>query len=124
MLPADRNVTVSSSGLLGREREVAVLSSVIDAGRRRGSVVIVTGEPGIGKSALLAVARAAAREAGYAVLGATGIESEMHLPFGGIHQMLTPLIGNLGMLSRARRDALGTALGLSDSSSPDLFLIA
>jgi hypothetical protein len=124
VLPADRNVTVSSSELLGREREVAVLSSVIQAGREGGSVMVVIGEPGIGKSALLAVARSAAREAGYTVLGAAGVESEMHLPFGGLHQMLTPLMGNIGMLSRTHRDALGTALGLSDSSRPDLFLIA
>jgi predicted ATP-dependent serine protease len=48
----------------------------------------VTGDPGIGKSALLAVARAVAREAGYTVLGAAGVESETHLPFGGVHQML------------------------------------
>jgi AAA ATPase domain len=115
---------VSISGLLGREREVAVLTSVIQTGRRRGSVTMMTGEPGIGKSALLAVARAAAREAGYTVLGAVGVESEMHLPFGGIHQMLTPLMGKLGILSRTHRDALGTALGLSDNSRPDLFLIA
>ena len=58
---------MSSSGLLGREREVAVLESFIQAGRERGS-------------ALLAVARAAAREAGYTVLGAVGVESEAHLP--------------------------------------------
>jgi hypothetical protein len=115
---------VSFSGLLGRDREVAELSSVIEASRRHGSVMMMTGEPGIGKSALLAVARAAAPEAGYTVLGAVGVESEMHLPFGGIHQMLTPLMGKLGMLSRAHRDALGTALGLSDRSRPDLFLIA
>ncbi len=48
----------------------------------------------------------------------------MHLSFGGVHQMLTPLMGNLGRLSRVHRDALGTALGLSESSTPDLFLIA
>jgi hypothetical protein len=115
---------VSFSGLLGREREVAELSSVIQAGRQRGSVMIMTGEPGIGKSALLEVARSAAREAGYTVLSAVGVETEMHLPFGGIHQMLTPLMGKLGMLSRAHRAALGTALGLSDGSRPDLYLIA
>ena len=115
---------MSSSGLLGREREVAVLESFIQAGRERGSALLMTGEPGIGKSALLAVARAAAREAGYTVLGAVGVESEAHLPFGGIQQVLTPLMGNLALLAPAHRDALGTALGLSDGSRPDLFLIA
>jgi len=115
---------VSSGELLGREREIAALSSVIQAGRERGSVLLMVGEPGIGKSALLAVTRASARDAGYTVLRATGVESEMHLPFGGVHQMLAPLMDRLGMLSPAHRDALGTALGLSDGARPDLFLIA
>jgi hypothetical protein len=84
----------------------------------------VTGEPGIGKSALLTVARDAAQAAGCTVLGTVGVESEMHLPFGGVHQMLAPLMGNLRKLPRVHRDALRTALGLSDSSRPDLFLIA
>jgi hypothetical protein len=115
---------VSPAGLLGRDRELAALAAVIQAGRERGGVLLMTGEPGIGKSALLAAARAAARDGGYTVLGAAGVESEMHLPFGGVHQILAPLMAGLGTLSRARRDALGTALGLSDGARPDLFLIA
>jgi hypothetical protein len=115
---------VSSGELLGRDRELAALSSIIEAGHERGAVLLMVGEPGIGKSALLAAARAAARAAGYTVLGATGVESEMHLPFGGVHQILAPLMAGLEMLSPVHRDALGTALGLSDGARPDLFLIA
>lgn len=115
---------VRSCELLGREREIATLSSIIERGRDHGSVLLMVGEPGIGKSALLALARSAARDAGYAVLGATGVESEMHLPFGGVHQIVAPLMDMLDTLSRAHGDALGTALGLSDGARPDLFLIA
>ena len=82
------------------------------------------GEPGIGKSALLAQARAEATEAGFRVLSALGVESEMHLPFGGLHQILSPLMGLAGGLRRSQTDALFTALGLFDGPRPDLFLIA
>jgi hypothetical protein len=110
--------------IVGRESEVAVLRAVVAAGLVQGSTLLVIGEPGIGKSALLATARIAAHEAGYTVLRAAGAESEMHLPFGGIQQAVAPLIGHLPVLPDAQRHALATALGLGDGANPDLFLIA
>jgi tetratricopeptide (TPR) repeat protein len=110
--------------LLGREHEVATLTAAIDSGREQGSVLLLIGEPGIGKSALLTVVRAAAALAGYTVLRGVGVDTEMHLPFGGVQQILAPLAGHLDGLPRAQREALATALGLSEGSSPDLFLIA
>ncbi|MEO5874628.1 MAG: ATP-binding protein, partial [Streptosporangiaceae bacterium] len=115
---------MSPERLLGREREVAALVALIAVGRESGSATLMIGEPGIGKSALLAVARAAARDAGYTVLEAVGVEGEMHLPFVGVHQLLAPIMGGLDGLDQAQREALGTALGLSSGRSPDLFLIA
>jgi tetratricopeptide (TPR) repeat protein len=124
LLGTEGGLPLSPRPLLGRDREVAALTAAIAAGRERGSVTLMIGEPGIGKSALLAVAGATARAGGYTVLEAVGVESEMHLPFGGVHQLLAPLMGGLNRLSRVRREALGTALGLSDGPRPDLFLIA
>jgi AAA ATPase domain len=117
-------VAVSAGPLLGRAREIAAVTSAVEVGRERGSVLLVVGEPGIGKSALLSVARAAARDGGYTVIPAMGVETGMHLPFDGVQQMLAPLIGGLDALPRPQREALRTALGLSDGSTPDLFLIA
>lgn len=115
---------LTSEPLLGRERELALLGDAVDAAAGQGSTLLLTGEPGIGKSALLAAARAMAAGAGYQVLHASGVESEMHLPFGGVHQLLLPLMGQLGTLSAAHRDAVATAFGLADGERPDLFLIA
>ncbi|MEU8606594.1 ATP-binding protein [Actinoplanes sp. NPDC048791] len=115
---------MSNDVLLGRGQHLATLASVIAAGRERGEVLLLAGEPGIGKSALLAAARAIARDARFTVLAAVGAENEMHLPFGGLHQVLAPLIGSLTDLPPVQRDALATALGLSDGPTPDLFLIA
>ena len=79
--------------LLGRDHEVTALREALEAGHEHGSALLVIGEPGIGKSALLSVARGLALVAGHTVLSAVGVESEMHLPFGGLQQLLAPLIG-------------------------------
>ena len=110
--------------LVGREQEIAVLDALIAAGLVGGSNLLLVGEPGIGKSALLTAARLAARGSGYTVLRAAGVESEMHLPFGGIHQAVAPLTRHLSTLPDNQRDALATALGLTVGDNPDLYLIA
>jgi hypothetical protein len=115
---------VGFSGLLGRESEVAKIKNSVESAPEQGSVVLLVGEPGIGKSALLAVARDAAVAAGHTVLAVDGVETEMHLPFGGLQQLVTPLVGSLGALPTAQREALETAIGLSIKSGPELFLIA
>jgi ATP/maltotriose-dependent transcriptional regulator MalT len=76
-------VDVSSpSPLVGRAAERETLARAIDglvAGR--SAIVVVEGEPGIGKSALLAELTRSAREAGCAVRGARASEFEADLPY-------------------------------------------
>jgi AAA ATPase domain len=114
----------TSRPLLGRDREIGALDAFVADGRERGGALLIVGEPGIGKSALLGLVRDAAHEAGYTVLQTAGIESEMHLPFGGLHQSLAPLMQHLPSLPATQRAALSTALGLLEGANPDLFLIA
>jgi predicted ATPase len=56
----------AATPLFGRELETQVLAGLLDNLRRRGGSLVVRGEPGIGKSALLreASARARPRDAG------------------------------------------------------------
>jgi AAA ATPase-like protein len=114
----------NSEPVLGREREMAVVDAAVAAAFGHGAALLLIGEPGIGKSALLGAARITAQAAGCTVLSAAGVESEMHLPFGGIHQALAPLMSHLAALPRTEHDALATAFGLADGVTPDLFLIA
>lgn len=87
--------------------------------------LVLTGEPGIGKSALLAAAEAAARAGGYRVLAASGVESEGQLPFAGLHQLLRPILRTTQQQLRpAHRRALLAAFGLEESPPPEPFLIA
>jgi len=116
---------VNPPDLIGRGREVAVLNELILRGRAQGQAIAMTGEPGIGKSAPLAAAGAAARAAGYRVLTAAGIESEAQLPFAGLHQLLRPALRAAGQQLRpVHRRALQVAFGMEDGPAPEPFLVA
>lgn len=86
-----------SAPLLERDSELAVLeSAATNAAVGAGSVVLIAGAAGVGKSALLAAGGAAARRQGVAVYNARGSELEQELPFGVIRQLLEPALGRLG----------------------------
>ncbi|MGX1267906.1 ATP-binding protein [Streptomyces phaeoluteigriseus] len=111
-----------SGHLRGRLGECEVLDrlcSVVEGGH--SSVLVVRGEAGIGKSSLLAYLAGRARE-GRVVRG-SGVESEMELPFAGLHQLCAPLLGSLEQLPGPQKEALATAFGLSTGPPPDRFLV-
>ena len=76
---------------MGRLEEQSLLTSLLDEVATRGQALVLRGEPGIGKSRLLAEAARTARERGMAVLTTAGVQSEAHLPFAGLHQLLRPV---------------------------------
>jgi hypothetical protein len=76
--------------------------------------LIITGEPGVGKSMLLDLAADRARSSGGRVLRAVGSESETHLGFAGLYQMLRPVLGEMESLPSRQRSALRAVLGLDD----------
>jgi DNA-binding CsgD family transcriptional regulator len=115
-------VSTTGPGLLGRQRECDALDDLVARAREgRSGARVLRGEAGIGKTALLRhVERSAA---GCQVLRASGVESEMELPFAGLQQLCAPLLGRLEQLPGPQRDALGTAFGLVDGDPPDRFLV-
>jgi len=111
--------------LLGRADELEILRRLIaDVRNGRSGVVVVRGEPGIGKTELLRALVAGA--AGFRVCRATGVESEMELAYAGLHQLCAPLLGWLGSLAEPQRRGLSVAFGLEshDGDAPDQFLVA
>jgi DNA-binding CsgD family transcriptional regulator len=109
--------------LWGRRVECGVLDAVVEAVRAgRSAVVVVRGEPGVGKTALLEYV--VARSSGFRVLRAAGVQSEMELAFAGLHQLCAPMLDRLGRLPDPQRAALRTAFGLSGGPVPDRFFVA
>jgi DNA-binding CsgD family transcriptional regulator/tetratricopeptide (TPR) repeat protein len=107
---------------MGRRRECAELDALVWAVRTGESrALVVVGEPGIGKTALLDYLIGQA--SGCRVLRGAGVESEMELAFGGLHQVCAPLLDRAERLPHPQRDALRTALGLAAGSEPDRFLV-
>lgn len=106
--------------LVGRKSEIDVIHELI----RAGGSLVVTGPPGIGKSSLLLEAEDAATAWGMHVLSATGVQSETHLPYAGLHQLLRPMLDRVNRLPPPQRDALRSAFGLMEAEPPDLFLVA
>ncbi len=108
--------------LLGRLPERAALSQLLDAARAgRSGVLVVRGEPGVGKSALLEYAVESA--GGLRVVRVAGVESEMELAFASLQQLCAPMLGRLPGLPGPQRDALSVAFGLSAGAVPDRFLV-
>ncbi|HEY4463454.1 MAG TPA: AAA family ATPase, partial [Streptosporangiaceae bacterium] len=108
--------------LTDRHAERRVLDQLADAVRAGASrVLVLRGEPGVGKSVLLDYL--AGRASGCHVIRAAGVESEMELAFAGLHQLLAPLLDRADRLPAPQRDALRTAFGLSAGSPPDPFLV-
>ncbi|WP_028063673.1 ATP-binding protein [Solirubrobacter soli] len=110
--------------LVGRARELRRLHDLQSVLPQRGGALLLRGEPGIGKSALLSAAAASAAARGLRVLRATGVQSEARLPFAGLHQLLFPVIDHLETLGPPQRHAVLAAFGMTDREPPDLFLIA
>ena len=110
--------------LVGRAAEVAAIELLLDGATSQGGVLVVRGDAGIGKSALLDKARDMAGGHGLRVLAATGVESEANLSYAGLHQLLRPLLDGVPQLPVRLRDALLAAFGMRDSEGADRFLTA
>jgi DNA-binding CsgD family transcriptional regulator len=115
-------VTTGGPGFVGRTSERDALDGLLAKVRGGESdVLVIRGEAGIGKTALL---RYTARQAsGFRVVQLTGVEAEMELPFAGIHQLCATMLDRLDALPAPQRDALCVALGLAVGEVPDPFLV-
>ena len=89
---------MSLRSLVGREREMQIFTDMLDGVHEHGSCLVVRGDPGIGKSALLSAARTSAQSIGMSVLSATGVHSEAILPLAWLRHLLQPLLAGVSQL--------------------------
>jgi predicted ATPase len=108
--------------LRGRHSECEVFDRLLGAVRAgRSGALVVRGEPGVGKTALLEYAIGSASD--LRVLRAAGVESEMELAFAALQQLCAPMLDRLGRLPGPQHAALATAFGLSSGTPPDRLFI-
>jgi hypothetical protein len=108
--------------LRDRRHECEALDRLLESVRQgRSGALLLRGEPGAGKSALLEYA--IERVSDWRVARAAGAQSEMELAFSGLHQLCAPLLDGLDRLPGPHRDALGTAFGLTAGAAPDRFAV-
>lgn len=105
----------SQTAVLGRETELAQLSELLEAARGgRGGALVIRGDPGVGKTLLLAAAADSATD--FRALSVAGVQSESDLAFGALSTLLRPVLSGIGGLPRVQADSLGAAVGLSSSA--------
>ena len=115
--------------LLGRRAECSALDRLVaDVLAGASRVLVVRGEAGVGKSALLGylsgrIAGLTGSAGGWGIVSAVGVQSEMELAYGGLHQLCTPLLEHLDELPAPQRDALATVFGMSAGPVPDRLLV-
>ncbi|WP_307821419.1 AAA family ATPase [Micromonospora humidisoli] len=116
-------VTASRELLFGRDVELARIGRFLESVRHDGNVRMVRGEPGVGKSALLAAAADMAEAADFRVLRGSGSEFEADVSYSLLNQLLLPLYGEIQRLPPALRDALTVALGFGPGPAPAALLV-
>jgi tetratricopeptide (TPR) repeat protein len=97
--------------LLEREVELAAVERLVGATQAGGQLLALEGPPGIGKTALIAQAKARAQAAGMQVLGARGSELERAFAYGVVRQLFEPLLAALPAAERG--ELLAGAAGLA-----------
>ena len=117
-------IDAASAGeqLLGRVRERAVIERLLEAANAgHGGVLVIHGEPGVGKTALLEHAIDAAR--GFRVARTVGVEGEMEFAYAALQQLCSPTLDLMEHLPEPQRDALAVALGLEAGKAPNPYLV-
>ena len=112
------------TGLMDRQTERDTLDRLVDAVRAGESrVLVVRGDPGVGKTVLVDHLADRASGSGCRVARAVGVQSEMELAFAGLHQLCAPMLGHLDRIPVPQHDALLTAFGLAAGPPPDRFFV-
>jgi hypothetical protein len=107
----------------GRSSERDVLDGLLERARTgQSAALVIRGEAGVGKTALLRYVTR--RASGFRLAEIDGVEAEMELPFAGLHQLCAPMLDRLDGIPQHQQAALRTALGLTAGAPPDRFLVA
>ncbi|HEX4436486.1 MAG TPA: LuxR C-terminal-related transcriptional regulator [Solirubrobacteraceae bacterium] len=119
---ATTSTATRTTPLIGRRREQLAIHELLQAARdSAGGVLVLDGEPGVGKTALLESTAQSA--SGFRIVSAVGVEGEMELPYAALQQLCAPILTFADRLPDLQSEALSVAFGLSAGPAPDAFLV-
>ncbi|MFG2884580.1 AAA family ATPase [Streptomyces sp. NPDC048297] len=110
--------SLTDTQLVGRKAEIAAVLDTIEEGSGKPRILLLLGEAGTGKSRLMALATDRARDNATLVLTSQGHEAESRQSFASLHQLLLPLLPDIGSLPGHLRGALEIAFGVAPSEGP------
>jgi DNA-binding CsgD family transcriptional regulator len=120
-------MAVEPEEIVGREEELSALVACLEQRQRLAREIVIEGEAGIGKTTLWRRAVAEAQARGYRVLSCSPSETEAHLAFSGLRDLLDEAYGDgVDALPPPQRRALDIALLRADPGqrSPDQGAVA
>lgn len=121
--PAKADMVPDIAPLRGRHVELAELEALVSRARGgRAGALVVSGEAGVGKTALLdhLTARAAAHVRTERVVAS---QSEMELAYAGLQQLCRHMMGSAARLPAPQQEAIEVAFGLRSAAAPSPFLV-
>ncbi|MFC9627220.1 AAA family ATPase [Streptomyces sp. NPDC056930] len=118
----DRPAGPASARLIGRDEDLEFIRSHFNGSAIHGAALLLSGEAGIGKTALLDAVAAEARREGTRVLRASGVQFEADISYAGLNQLLVPLFDSFDRLDPSHRDALRVAVGIGSGPPPNRLL--
>ncbi|MGI5460783.1 AAA family ATPase [Streptomyces sp. CA-249302] len=105
--------------VVGRARQLREITALLGQDPAGGRALLLSGEPGVGKSVLLGEVARVMSGAGAQVLTAVGVRFEAELAHAGLHQLLLPLNDRIDRLEDTHRRVLRSALGYGGGPLPD-----
>ncbi|MFE0508913.1 AAA family ATPase [Streptomyces sp. NPDC058964] len=111
------------SPLVGRDHDLQRVRDLLNLGRG-GGALLLSGDAGVGKTAVLDAIGEAARAEGTRVLRAAGVQFEANCSYSGLNQILFPFQEAIGELEAPFRDALRVALGFQDGPAPERLVVS
>lgn len=119
-----RSRTCEAANLVGRHQDLELIDGLLHRPADAPGALLLSGEAGVGKTALLERAARRACAAGVRVLRAAGAQFESGMTYSGLHQVLLPLHEEIDALDDVYREALRVALGFGTGSPPRTLVVA
>ncbi|MFD9007078.1 ATP-binding protein [Streptomyces sp. NPDC059582] len=123
MIHSESGTRQHSDPLVGRDDDLRRVRDLVGLGAGGGALLLL-GDAGVGKTAVLDAVTSAAHTDGTRVLRAAGVEFEANCSYSGLNQILFPYQDAIGDLQAPFRDALRVALGFQGGSPPERLVVS